>query len=244
MLVEILVSQVADVLLEQGVDVGRGRGIVVEILGMPVADEHQIRQRIADPLHAVSRPQRRVLPEDAADRLQVGPARHRVVAHQQEPTRRQPRAGDRQDRFPHLRRHPAQHAVQGDEVELTQVVGERGEVGGHQPHVREAAGVRLPLRCGDVLGIDVHAHELPLGIGSRECGERPPEPAAEFEIAKAGGRGGRDHAIDRRRVADGDRGQVRIETGDVGDVRDVAVRGNDGTNSRRCTRRSRPSNPW
>ena len=86
--------------------------------------------------------------------------------------------------------------MQGDEVELAQVVGESGEVGSHQPHVREAAGGRLPLRCGDVLGIDVHAHELPLGIGGRQRSERPPESAAEFEIAEASSRGRRDHAID------------------------------------------------
>jgi len=216
------VGEVADVLLEQPVDIGRGPRVVVEIPGVLVADVDEVGQGVTGALQAVALPQGGVLAEDAADRLEVGPAGHRVVAHQQQAAGGEAALGDGEDLVAHLRRHPAEHAVQGDELEFTEVVGQVAEVGGDHAGVCEAAGGDVAVDQRGVFGVDVHADEFAVRVGGGERGERAAEAAAEFEVAEAVGGAWRRHAVERGDVADGHRGHVGVEAGDVGDVGDVA----------------------
>ena len=155
------------------------------------------------------------MPQDAPDRLEVGPARHGVVAHQEEATRSQPLLGDRQNLIPYLLRHPAKHTVERDEFELPEVIREPAEISRQHPRIRELSSSNLLLHDGRMVGIHIDADKLTVRIGSRQRRQGPAKAAAEFEIAKALRYHRRLHAIERGHIPHGDGSHIRIEAGDV-----------------------------
>ena len=189
---------------------------------MLVTDEDEIGQGVADPVRAIALTKRRILAEDATDRLQVCPARHCVVADEQETAGGEMPPCHGQDLLAHLRCHPAPHAMQGDEVERPQVGRQCPEPAGDHTGIGQAGAGDVAGDRGRVLGIDVHSHEFAVRVGGGERRQATAEPAAEFEVAEAGGDPRWGHSVERRHVPQRCRGEMAVEARDVGDVGDVA----------------------
>ena len=226
--VEVFVDEVAKVLRDERVEVGRGPRVIEEVFRLAIAEEHEIRKGIANPLGAVALTEGGVLPEDATDRLKVSPAGHGVVAHEQEAARCEMPTRHLENLLAHLRPHPAEHAVEGDELKLPEVGRQRRKVAGDHSRVGEAAGGNVAGSRRGVIGIDIDADELTARVGRGERREGAAKATAKLEVAVARGCSRRANAIERGHVPQGHRGHLRIEARDVRDVSDISRSGHAG----------------
>ena len=222
MLVHIFVNKVPGILLQQGINVGGGAGIVLEVFCLLLPHEDEIGYRVPDPLLAVALSQRGILPQDAADWLQMRPARHGVVAHQQQTAGSEPFAGDRQKLLAHARCHPAIDTMQRQKIKRAQIGRQMAEIGCDDPRVCEFARGDVAGSGRRVVGIQIHAHELAAGVGGGERGKAAAEATAEFEKAEAVYGAGRHDAVERGDIPHRDRRHLRVEAWNIRDVGDVA----------------------
>ena len=230
--------QVSRVLPADRVDVGRRVGVVNEVLRLLITHVGEVVDGVTGTLRAVSLPQRCVLPEDAADRLEMGPPWHGVVAHQEEPAGGEPLGGDAEDVGADIRCDPAPNSVERDEVEVAEIVGELGEIGSDDAGVGERTDLDIVGDLGGVLRIDVDAGEGPLGIGGGERRQRPSEPAAELQVAESVSDRRGDDAVEKRDVPHRPRGEVLVEARDVRDVCDIPCRFRGGHSKAPAGRKS------
>ena len=221
-LVHVFVNKIPGVLLQQSVDVGGRAGVVLEVFRLLFPHEDEIRHRVLDPLGTVSLTQRSILPQHAADRLQMRPAGHGVVAHQQQAARSEPLAGQREDLFSHARRHPAIDTVQRQKIERSQVGGHMAEIGRDDPCIAKLPRSDVAGHGRGVLRIQIHTHKLASGVGGGERGKAAAQPAAEFEEAEALGHPRRHDAVERGDIPHRHWRHLRIEPWNVRDVGDVA----------------------
>ena len=135
---------------------------------------------------------------------------------------------DPEDVGPDVGRDPTPHAVEHEEVGVAHVVGEVGEVGGHDPGVLQPAGRDLLRGVRRVDGVDVDADEL-AAIGQRlfehfkrlVFGQVPQEAQDQFgadaEFAArttAGAREAADHRMEGH-AALGVRLRIEKDLGDL-----------------------------
>ena len=130
-----------------------------------------------------------------------------------------------EDLLAHLGPHPAEHAVEGDELKLPEVGRQRRKVAGDHSRVGEAAGGNVAGSRRGVIGIDIDADELTPRVGRGERREGAAKATAKFKVAKPVTRGGRANAVERGHVPQGHRGHLRVEARDVRDVGDISRSG-------------------
>jgi hypothetical protein len=170
MFVEIFVRKIDAVELEHGVEVLRGSGIGREICRFPLletGDELKGERELALRTPGVAALD---IDHDLPDRRQRRPARHAVVGDVGETVRLQSLAHDRDDRILDRSRHPAEDAVQRDDVEVV-VAATRGgflEASFRDHDVGETSAFDQAPGIRDVLGIEVIALEDDVRVRRRQ----------------------------------------------------------------------------
>ena len=128
----------------------------------------------------------------------------------------------RENLFSHARCHPAIDTVQRQEIERAQVAGQMAEIGRDDPCIAELPRSNVTGHGCSVLRIQIHTHELALGMGGSERGEAATQAAAEFEESEALGHPWRNDAVEGGDIPHRHRRHLRIKTWNVRDVGDVA----------------------
>ena len=177
-LVEILVREIDAVHLEHRVEVLRGSGIGREICGVALlepGDEFERECELALRAPGVAALD---LDHELPDRRQRRPARHAVVGDVGETVGLQSLAHDRHDRVLDRSRHPAEDAVQRDDVEVVVAAARSGllEARLRDHDVGKPGALDQAPRMRDVLGVEVITLEGDVRVRGGQQGESKPWP--------------------------------------------------------------------
>jgi hypothetical protein len=177
-LIQILVRYIMRIGSKQFVDQLNCEWLVVKKRNISFPQSLDFFQREGDTLKAVSLHLLREMPQQGSHRQETGPPGHTVVGHFNESTWLEVPTNQFQHATPQFGAYPAKDSMKYDEIELSYVRRECGEVGADHPEIINAARGRFTSDVVCVNRHEIDAGELALWIGGGEGQQGAPEPTA------------------------------------------------------------------